>query len=166
MTGSKVLISAFGAVWLIVGVVFGVFFSGETASAQIAGSTQSHLIASWSANSTIGLANEQGAKPLAGIEVTAPKDVTSVQALNDTLSALSQHVTACVKAGRNAETCQCSDPRDLTSLRKGFESLIKQHPDWKDQLLSYRYVNQEGRNISGTLVLQNLRRQLEVLKCK
>jgi hypothetical protein len=166
MTGSKVLISAFGAVWLIVGVVFGVFLSGETASAQIGGSTESHLIASWSVNSTIGLANEQGAKPLASVEVTASKDVTSVQALNDTLSALSHHVTACVKAGRKAETCQCSDPHDLTRLRKGYESLIKQHPDWKDQLVSYHYLNQEGRNISGTLVLQNLRRQLEMLKCE
>jgi hypothetical protein len=27
-------------------------------------------------------------------------------------------------------------------------------------------LNKEGRNISGTLVLENLRRQLEVLKCE
>jgi len=124
------------------------------------------LIAALYVNSTIGLGAEQAVKPLPSIEVTAPKDVTNVEALNDTLSALSQKVTACVKAGGKPETCQCSDPQDLTSLRKGYESLIKQHPNWKDQLLSYRYLNQEGRNISGTLVLQNLRRQLEVLKCE
>jgi hypothetical protein len=42
---------------------------------------------------------------------------------------------------------------------------MKQRPEWKDQLLSYRSINKEGRNISGTLVLQNLRRQLETLRC-
>ena len=123
------------------------------------------LIAALGASSTNGLALQQAIKPLPTIEVTAPKDVASVEALNDTLSALSQKVTACVQAGGTPETCRCSDPQDLTALRKGYESLIKQHADWKDQLLSYRYVNKEGRNISGTLVLQNLRRQLEVLKC-
>ena len=46
-----------------------------------------------------------------------------------------------------------------------YDSLIKQHPAWKDQLLSYQTVDKQGRNISGTLVLQNLRRQLEALKC-
>ena len=124
------------------------------------------LIATLYVNSTIGPPAEQTAKPLPSIEVTAPKDVTSVEALNDTLGALSQKVTACVQAGGKPETCQCSDPKDLSSLRKGYESLIKQHPDWKDQLLSYHYVNQDGRNISGTIVLQNLRRQLERLKCE
>ena len=51
-------------------------------------------------------------------------------------------------------------------MRKGYAMLIQQHPDWKDQLVSYQYVNKEGKNISGTLVLQNLRRQLEALKCE
>jgi hypothetical protein len=124
------------------------------------------LIATLYVHSTIGPPVEQAAKPVPSIEVTAPKDVTNVEALNDTLSALSQKVTACVQAGGKPETCQCSDPKDLIRLRKGYESLVKQHPDWKDQLLSYRYVNREGRNINGTIVLQNLRRQLEQLKCE
>jgi hypothetical protein len=124
------------------------------------------LLAVLGMNSTIGYPSEQAPKPLPSIEVTDPKDVRDVQALNGTLTALSEKVTACVKAGRKPETCQCSYPKELTSLRKGYESLIKQHPDWKDQLLSYQYSNKEGRNISGTLVLQNLRRQLEMLKCE
>src|SRR5262245_13425874 len=107
----------------------------------------------------------QTPKPLPTIEVTDPKDRASVQMLNDTLEALSQKVTACVDAGGKVETCRCSDPKDLTTLRKSYDSLIKQHPEWKDQLVSYRTVDKQGRNISGTLVLQNLRRQLEALKC-
>jgi hypothetical protein len=53
----------------------------------------------------------------------------------------------------------------LMRLRNGYATLMKRHPGWKDQLVSYQYVNQEGRNISGTLILSNLRRQLEMLKC-
>ena len=120
----------------------------------------------FSVNSTIGLAAEQAVTALPSIQVSAPSDVKNVQALNDTLSALSLSVTACVNAGGKPETCQCRDPQNLTILRKGYQRLMKQHPSWKDQLLSYRYENQDGRNISGTLVLQNLRHQLDTLKCE
>ena len=124
------------------------------------------LIVAFYVNTAAGLAAGQAVKPLPTIEVTAPKDVADLRALNDSLSALSEKATACVKAGGKPETCPCSDPKDLTSLRKGYASLIKQHPEWKDQLLSYRYVNQERLDISGTLVLQTLGRQLEALKCE
>src|SRR5512138_1889379 len=99
--------------------------------------------------------------PLPTIEVKAPADVSAVGALNDTLGTLSQKVTACVTAGQAVEKCRCSYPKELGSLRSKYEELIRQRPAWKDQLLSYQYVNKEGRNISGTLVLENLRRQLE-----
>ena len=107
----------------------------------------------------------QSPKPLPAIEVTDPKDRAAVMMLNDTLDRLSKKVTACVDAGGKPETCRCSDPKDLVALRTSYDSLIKQHPAWKDQLLSYQTVDKQGRNISGTLVLQNLRRQLEDLKC-
>jgi hypothetical protein len=105
-------------------------------------------------------------KPLPTIEVTNPKDRASVRAVNDSLQRLSEKVTACVTAGGKVETCRCSDPVDLASLRKDYDTLVKEHPSWKDQLLSYQTVDKEGRNVSGTLVMQNLRRQLEVLKCE
>jgi hypothetical protein len=115
--------------------------------------------------STIAGTAEQSATPLPTIEVTAAKDVASVRAIDSALAGFSEKVTACAKTGRALEDCQCSDPQDLTRLRRGYEALIKQHPEWKDKLLSYRYLNEEGRNVSGTLVLQTLRRQLEALKC-
>jgi molybdopterin converting factor small subunit len=107
----------------------------------------------------------QAVTPLPTIEVKAPADVAAVRGLDDSLSALSEKVTACVAAGQPAEKCRCSYPTELKSLRSKHDELLKQHPEWKDQLISYRFVNNEGRNISGTLVLQNLRRQLETLKC-
>jgi hypothetical protein len=119
----------------------------------------------WSGSISV-LTAGQAVKPLPHIEVTAANDVANLRELNDALSTLSEKVTACVKAGRTPEVCQCSYPENLASLRTRYAKLIQQHPEWKDQLLSYQYVNKEGRNISGTLVLQNLARQLEVLKCK
>jgi hypothetical protein len=105
-------------------------------------------------------------KPLPTIDVSDPKDRASVRAVNDSLERLSEKVTACVTAGGKVESCRCSDPTDLASLRKGYDALIKEHPSWKDQLLSYQTVDKAGRNVSGTLVMQNLRRQLETLKCE
>ncbi len=110
--------------------------------------------------------SQQIPRPLTSIEVTAPADVARVNALNDALSNLSDKVSACVKAGQDSRTCQCRYPQELLKLRRTYASLIEQHPDWNDKLLSYPRVNKEGRTISGTLALQNLRRQLEILKCE
>jgi hypothetical protein len=125
------------------------------------------LIAALYLHSTAVLAAEQNLKPLSSIEV-APKDVMSVQALIDSRDALSERVIACFKAGGKPEVCPCQYPQERASLKKVYASLIEHHPHWKDQLLSYRYVNQEGRNIGGTLDLrvENFRRQLERLKCE
>ena len=112
------------------------------------------------------LAVMQAVTPLPTIEVKTPKDVASVEAVNDTMAALSQKVTACVAAGGKAEVCRCKYPQELSALRRASDALLKAHPEWKEQLLSYQYINKEGRNISGTLVMANLRRQLDALKCE
>ena len=108
----------------------------------------------------------QAVTPPPTIEVKTPKDVALVVSVKDPMTALSQKVTACVERGGKAETCQCQDPADLAALRKAYRTLIEQRPEWKDQQLSYQYMNNEKRNISGTLVMSNLRRQLDALKCE
>jgi len=115
---------------------------------------------------TLGVLQEQAIKPLPAIEVTAKADVAAVEGLHDALGALGEKVTACLTAKRPGVNCGCSDPEGLAKVRKGYETLVQQHPDWKDQLLSYRSVTKEGRPVSATLVLQNLRRQLDALKCE
>ena len=107
----------------------------------------------------------QPIKPLPSIEVTSPADVTAVEGLHDAVGTLAEKVTACLTAKRPGVNCGCNYPQELASIRKGYDTLIQQHPAWKDQLLSYRSVTKEGRPVSATLVLQNLRRQLEALKC-
>jgi hypothetical protein len=116
-------------------------------------------------SSLCDFAAQPTAKPSPTIDVTAPNDFARVNAVNNALSVLSDKVSACVKAGRKPTICQCSYPQELLKLRQTYASLIAQHPGWKDKLLTYRRVNKEGRSVSGTLVLQNLRRQLEILKC-
>ncbi len=108
----------------------------------------------------------QAVVPLPTIDVKGPKDVAAVLAVNETMAALSQKVTACVSGGQPVEKCRCGYPNELAALRAKYDTLIAQRPEWKDQLLSYQYVNKDGRNISGTLVMANLRRQLETLKCQ
>ena len=111
------------------------------------------------------LAVMQTPTPLPTIEVKAPADIAAVKAVTDALGTLSQKVTACVGAGQPVEKCRCSYPKELTSLRSKHEDLIKQHPVLTDQLVSFQFVNNEGRNISDTLDLRTLRRQLATLKC-
>ena len=96
----------------------------------------------------------------------APADVASVQTLLDSLSALSRKVTACVEGGGKLETCQCSAPRELSNLGTRYESVIKQHPAWKDQNLSYQYLDKDKRNMSGVLAMSTLRRQIDMLRCQ
>ena len=117
-------------------------------------------------STTLAILQQPAVKPLPAIQVTAPADVTAVEGLHDAVGSLAEKVTACLGAKRAGENCGCSYPQDLARIRKGYETLIQQHPDWKDQLLSYRSVTREGRPVSATLVLQNLRRQLEALKCE
>jgi hypothetical protein len=123
------------------------------------------LTLSWFAYASLALGAAQDIRPLPTLQISAPNDVASIQTLTAALDTLSEKVTACVKGGDSAEMCQCRYPQDLLLLRKRYEGIIAKHPDWRDQLLSYQYVNKEGRNISGTLAMSNLRRQLDVLKC-
>jgi hypothetical protein len=123
------------------------------------------LIVALCAHSQVGPSASQDAKRSPTIDVQAPKDLASVRALNDALSALSQKVTACVTAGGTAESCSCGYPTELAHLRTRFTALLNEHPAWKDQALTYQYAAQ-GRTISGMLDLDNLRRQLETKSCR
>jgi len=100
------------------------------------------------------------------IELTAQEDVNAARDLQDTLSALSEKVTACVKAGKPPESCRCGYPHELNRLGSGYDLLIKDHPDWKDRTLSFRYNGKDGKSVSGLLALRTLRRQRETLTCK
>src|SRR5690349_15580589 len=83
--------------------------------------------------SLYGVSAEQAAKPLHNIEVTAPADVASGNKLNDALSLLSEKVSACVKAGKDPKTCQCSYQQELLKLLHTYAMVIAQHPEWNDK---------------------------------
>jgi hypothetical protein len=107
---------------------------------------------------------ESPAPPSASIKIDDPKDVADVRALNELVNTLSRHVTACVNGGGEPATCGCRFPDDVASLRAGYQTAIKGHPHWKDQMLLYEFLD-NGRKISGALYMQTLRRQLESLQC-
>jgi hypothetical protein len=125
------------------------------------------IVVVWCAACSVVLAFQtQTGTPLPAIAVSAPADVAVVEGLSDALTALSRTVTSCVDAGRKLETCQCSDPQNLARLRKDFDTALTAHADRRDRIVSYQYVGKDGRNMSGTIVFSNLRRQLETLKCE
>lgn len=114
---------------------------------------------------TLVISGQSAVQPLPTIEVTAPKDLADVLAVSDALSVLSRKVTECAAGGAAADTCPCRYPDDVARLRATYQTLVKRHPAWKQQLLSYQRPSKEGRRVSGTLVVQNIQRQLEALKC-
>src|SRR4051794_28002943 len=91
----------------------------------------------------------QAPEPVPVIQVTAPAEIASVQSVHDALGGLSRKVAACVDGGRKLETCQCSAPQELATLQNRYDSLIRQHQAWKDQVVSYQYLDKDGRNISA-----------------
>jgi len=119
-----------------------------------------------SAATNAAAADPQAPQPLPSIQLTAPADVAAVQTLLDSLHALSVKVTACVDAGGKLETCQCSAKPELSNLRSRYDSVIKEHPAWKEQNLSYQYLDKDKRNMSGVLAMSTLRRQLDMLRCQ
>ena len=107
----------------------------------------------------------QTAQP-APIKVSGARDVVEIRTLNGFVTAFSKSVTACVDAGSPIETCRCRYPQDALNLRNGYNDFVKRHPDWKDRMLSYEYVDEGGRTLSGVISIPTLRRQLDGLKCK
>jgi len=99
-------------------------------------------------------------------KVTDAKDVADVQTLNGFVTALSKSITACVDAGTPIEACRCRAPKEASNLRKGYEDFVARHPSWKDRQLSYEYMNQDGRTISGVISIPTLKLQLDGLKCE
>ena len=55
---------------------------------------------------------------------------------------------------------------ELSNLRSRYDSVTKEHPAWKDQNLSYQYLDKDKRNMSGVLAMSTLRRQLDMLRCQ
>jgi len=118
------------------------------------------------AATTAAAADPQAPQPLPSIQLTAAADVASAQTLLDSLHALSVKVTACVDGGGKRETCQCSAPQELANLRSRYNSVLREHPAWKDQNLSYQYLDKDKRNMSGVVAMITLRRQLDMLRCQ
>ena len=103
---------------------------------------------------------------LAPVKVSSPREVMEIRKLNGFVTAFSKSVTACVDAGSPIGTCRCRYPQEALNLRKGCSDFINRHPDWKDRMLSYEYVDDGGRTMSGAISIPTLRRQLDGLKCE
>ena len=100
------------------------------------------------------------------IEVTAPKDAANVRALNEALDTLIDKVVDCPAPGPARDACVCKQQDLIGKLRAAHAQVLKDHPEWKDRQLSYKYEGKDGKPMSGVMVMPTMQRQIDRLTCK
>jgi hypothetical protein len=94
------------------------------------------------------------------IPLTRPDDIRHASSMDQAIVSLSNKVMECVRGKLAPDSkCFCLYPQELSHVRKTYEGTIKQHPEWKDKVVSY---TQEGRTFAVSF--GGVSRQLEI-KC-
>ncbi len=97
------------------------------------------------------------ASPAQVIELTRAEDIRDVLSVHEAIGKMSAKVSECVKGKlAPADECACRYPMELAELRKTYEKVLVQHPEWKDKLVSY---NSNGGN--SMVGFDGLREQFE-----
>ncbi len=94
------------------------------------------------------------------IPLTKPDDIRHASSMDQAIVSLSNKVMECVRGKLAPDSeCFCLYPQELSHVRKTYEGTIKQHPEWKNKVVSY---TQEGRTFAVSF--GGVSRQLEI-KC-
>jgi len=108
--------------------------------------------------SVIGYA--AGPEQIEVIPLTKPDDIRHASSMDQAIVSLSNKVMECVRGKLAPDSeCFCLYPQELSHVRKTYEGTIKQHPEWKNKVVSY---TQEGRTFAVSF--GGVSRQLEI-KC-
>jgi hypothetical protein len=101
-----------------------------------------------------------GAGPEQTITLTKPDDIRHASLMDQAIVRLSNKVMECVRGKLAPDNgCVCLYPDELSQVRKTYEETMKQHPGWKNKIVSY---TQEGRTFAVSF--GGLSRQLDI-KC-
>lgn len=91
------------------------------------------------------------------IRLTRPEDIRGASTMDQAIVSLGNKVMQCVQGKlAPANECYCLYPQDLSRVRKTYRSVMKEHPDWKNKVVSYTL---EGK--SHAVSLGGIGRQLE-----
>ena len=108
--------------------------------------------------SVIGYA--AGPEQIEVIPLTKPDDIRHASSMDQAIVSLGNKVMECVRGKLAPDSeCFCLYPQELSRVRKTYEGTIKQHPEWKNKVVSY---TQEGRTFAVSF--GGVSRQLEI-KC-
>jgi len=101
-----------------------------------------------------------GSEQIEVIPLTKPDDIRHASSMDQAIVSLSNKVMECVRGKLAPDSeCFCLYPQELSHVRKTYEGTIKQHPEWKNKVVSY---TQEGRTFAVSF--GGVSRQLEI-KC-
>ena len=91
------------------------------------------------------------------IQLTKPEDIRQASIVDQAIVALSDKVMECVhRKLAAASECSCFYPQELSRVRSAYERTIRQHPGWKNKVVSYTL---EGRTYAVSL--DGVNRQLQ-----
>ena len=94
------------------------------------------------------------------IQLTNPEDIKDASTMDRAIAQLSEKVMECTRRKLTpAGECFCLYPPELARVRNTYEGTTKQHPDWKNKIVSYSV---DGR--THAISLAGLNRQLQT-KC-
>jgi hypothetical protein len=93
------------------------------------------------------------------IHLTKPADIRRASTVDQAIVALSNKVMECVQRKlAPASECSCLYPQELSRVRSAYERTLRQHPGWKNKVVSYTL---EGRTYAVSFggVNRQLQRQ-------
>ena len=101
-----------------------------------------------------------GAGPEQTITLIQPDDIRHASVMDQAIVRLSNKVMECVRGKLAPDNgCACLYPDELFQVKKTYEETIKQHPGWKNKIVSY---TQGERTFAVSFA--GLSRQLDI-KC-
>jgi hypothetical protein len=101
-----------------------------------------------------------GAGPEQTVALTKPDDIRHASLMDQAIVRLSNKVMECVRGKLAPDNrCFCLYPQEVSQVRKIYEETIRQHPEWRNKMVSY---TQEERTFAVSF--DGLSRQLDI-KC-
>ena len=91
------------------------------------------------------------------ITLTKPGDIQQASVMDNAIVRLSNKVMECVRDKLAPDNqCFCLYPQELADVRTTYEMTIKEHPNWKNRVVSYA---REGKTVAVSF--GGVSRQLE-----
>jgi hypothetical protein len=76
--------------------------------------------------------------PAAEIVVTDEALMPDAEAVNDSMTIVTQRLTECTENETPPQACQCKFQNELGALRTAYDSALAKHPAWKGKIVNLR----------------------------